>query len=176
MKDVKEGFCGVLSLLLLEKLTHVKQPGLFKVMSFPAWQERLGVLYLPLSGTSVQKPSEWQQRDQQNPGHRVGSTAPNQHSWDLQRLLWVPGITNRRNNSANKGARMSWNAKYLNVLSSHAGWLCLAVVDPRICLAVPWALPMEKHCWGAGRQHRWGTGPLPWRGAGPAQLTHRIPS
>lgn len=40
---------------------------------------------------------------------------------------------------------------------------------PAVCLALPWALPMEKHCWGAATQHRWGAGSLPWQGAGPAQ-------
>lgn len=67
--------------------------------------------------------------------------------------------------------------KYMNVSSSHMGWLHLALgaVDPRISLVVPWALPMEEPCWGAARQHRWGTGSLPWQGAGPAQIAHRDP-
>lgn len=125
-------------------------------MSFPAWQQHLDVLHYPCLVFLCSSCSEWQQR-----GSKTLATGWDPQSWDPQRL-WVPAITNRRNNLANKGARRSCNAKHPNVSCSHAGWLHLALgaVDPRICLV--------RGSQAAQMRYRIIT-------SGPAQFTHRHP-
>lgn len=112
-------------------------------MSFPAWQQHLDVLYylcLVLLCREVSKTlaTEW---DPQLPA----STAETCRSCCGSLVSPTEGII-----WPTRGARMSCNAKHLNVSRSHTGWLPLALgaVDPRISLAVPRALLMEKHCWG----------------------------
>lgn len=93
-------------------------------MSFPAWQQHLDVLYYPclvlLCGRTAAERSA-----QPWPHSEIHSSQPVQLR--PAEIAGVPLNTNRRNSLASKGARMSWNGKYLNVLSSHAGWLHLAL-------------------------------------------------
>lgn len=119
-------------------------------MSFSACQQHLDVLYYPCLVLLCRRPV--------NGSREVSKTLATE--WDPQ----LPTSTAETCRACcgslvsptegiiwpTRGARTSWNVKHLNISRCHTGWLPLALgaVDPRISLAVPRALPMEKHCWG----------------------------
>lgn len=130
VKDVIGGVCSFLSSLLLKEqsLTHVKQsnPGLFKIMSFPVWQQHLDALYYPCPVLLCRQPSEWQQRGQRSssPHSENHRSLPNTAETYRDCCGYGASLYHQQKGKSGQqsGTRMSCNAKYLNVFSYAFLW------------------------------------------------------
>lgn len=91
------------------------QPDLFKIMSFPAWQQHLDALCYPCLVILCQSMQ-----------HRSGPCSENHRSWPMQLRppeipvgMGCPSTSHRRVTMANNpGTRPRYNTKCLNVFSS----------------------------------------------------------